>query len=292
MKIENAIKEYLMNSYATKKNNTCIWEEKTFRSFIHFALKHKIENTENLTRIVLLDYIGFEKERGLQNVTLNKKISLIKRMLNYNEIDSPIMNIKKLREKKKTVDRLSDDELQLLFQYLNSLDLSNPNNYVYKTLYRFILDSGVRIHEAINIKKCNINFDHQVILLEQTKFDKERFIDFSRFTKVDLLKVYNMHEGDYLFWNINKNRKIDYDSDIQYFYRKIKKESNMQKLTAHRLRHTFASISAQNGMNILSLKEILGHENLRTTQIYLHANRTTTKKDYDRYSPFSNTITI
>lgn len=292
MKIENAIKEYLMNSYATKKKNTCIWEEKTFRSFMHFTSKYKIEKTEDLTKIVLLDYIGFEKERGLQNVTLNKKISLIKRMLNYNEIETTISNIKKLREKKKTVDRLSDDELESFFQFLNSLDLSISNNYIYKTMFRFILDSGVRIHEAINIKKCNVNFDHQIILLEQTKYDKERFVDFSKFTKDDLFNIYNMHNGDYLFWNIGKKRKIDYDSDIQYFYRKIKKEANMQKITAHRLRHTFASISAQNGMNILSLKEILGHENLRTTQIYLHADRKKTKQDYEKYSPFSKSISI
>jgi len=290
MELKKAINDYLINSYATKKNNTYKWEDKTFRSFSYFAQKHGIHNTEDLDKNVLLDYIGYEKNRGLENITLNKKISLIKRMLNYHEIASPILNIKKLREKKKTVNRLSDDELKLLLRYLKSLDFKNPNNFVYSTLYRFILDSGVRIHEAINIKKSNINFKHKVILLEETKYSKERFVDFSNFTSKDLLKIYNSHIGDYLFWNILKNRKLDYDSDIQYFYRKIKKEANIQKLTAHRLRHTFASISAQNGMNILSLKEILGHENLRTTQIYLHADRKKTKEDYNKYSPFSNKV--
>ncbi|MDY0278606.1 MAG: site-specific integrase [Acholeplasma sp.] len=287
MELNKAVNDYLLNSYATKKNNTYKWEEKTFRSFSFFTLKHNIHTTDDLNNNVMFDYIGYEKKRGLQNVTLNKKISLIKRMLNYHDIDSSILKIKKLREKKKTVDRLSDNELKLLFQYLKSLDLTIHNNYVYSTLYRFILDSGVRIHEAINIKKNNVNFDHQVIHLEETKYSKERFVDFSTFTKKDLIKLSHMHNGEYLFWNINKNRKISYDSDIQYFYRKINKESNIKGLTAHRLRHTFASISAQNGMNILSLKEILGHENLRTTQIYLHADRKKTKQDYNKYSPFS-----
>lgn len=288
MELKIAVNNYLINSYATKKQNTYKWEEKTFRSFLLFAKKYNLITVDDLSKNIILDYIGFEKERGLQNVTLNKKISLVKRMLNYNDVQSPILTIKKLREKKKTVNRLSDEEIQILFSYLKSLDMSISNNYVYSTLYRFILDSGVRIHEAINIKKTNINFKHQVILLEETKYSKERFVDFSNFTKSDLIKVHEMHKGEYLFWNISKNRKIDYDSDIQYFYRKIKKEAKIEKLTAHRLRHTFASISAQNGMNILSLKEILGHENLRTTQIYLHADRRKTKDDYNRFSPFSN----
>lgn len=287
MKIELGINDYLLNSYATKKKNTCIWEEKTFRSFIRFANKHGIESLENLDKRVLLDYIGYEKERGLQNVTLNKKIDLVKRMLQYHEISTNINTVKKLRETKKTVDRLSDDELEQLLEYLNRLDDSVGNNIVYKTIFFFILDSGCRIDETLKIRKENISFKHRTIHLEETKFSKERFIDFSTFTLERLKKMYSLHDGEYLFWNISKNRKLDYNSDIQYFYRKIIKELGILKMTSHRLRHTFASISAQNGMNVLSLKAILGHENIRTTQIYMHANRTKTKDDYNKYSPFS-----
>lgn len=287
MKIEFAIDDYLINSMATKKRNTCIWEEKTFRSFKRFAEKHQIENLENLDKRVLLDYIGYEKNRGLQNVTLNKKIDLIKRMLHYHEISTNISSIKKLRETKKTVDRLSDEELNILLKYLSQLDESIGNNFVYKTIFYFILDSGCRIDETLKIKKANISFKNHVIHLEETKFSKERFIDFSPFTLDSLKKMNSLHDGEYLFWNISKNRQLNYDSDIQYFYRKIIKELRAVKMTSHRLRHTFASISAQNGMNVLSLKEILGHENIRTTQIYMHANRTKTKDDYNKYSPFS-----
>jgi len=290
MKIDTAIQDYLLNSYATKKQNTCVWEEKTFRSFRGFAEKYKIEKLEKLDKKALLDYIGFEKSRGLQNVTLNKKIDLIKRMMQYHEISTNITSVKKLRETKKTVDRLSDDELSLLFEYLNNLDENVGNNFVYKTLFYFILDSGCRIDETLKIKKDSVNFKHRVIHLSETKFSKERFVDFSSFTELSLKKMYEIHQGDNLFWNIDKNRRVDYNSDIQYFYRKITKELGIKKMTSHRLRHTFASISAQNGMNVLSLKEILGHENIRTTQIYMHANRNKTKDDYIKYSPFASSI--
>ena len=288
MKIDLAINDYLLNSNATKKQNTCIWEEKTFRSFKSFAEKYNYSNLEDIDKKVLLDYIGFERSRGLQNVTLNKKIDLVKRMFTYHEISSNIMSVKKLRETKKTVDRLSDGELNLLLSYLSSLDDEIGNNFVYKTIFFFILDSGCRIDETLKIKKRNINFKHQIIHLDETKFSKERFIDFSSYTKRSLMKMHDLHSGDYLFWNVKKNRQLNYESDIQYFYRKVSKELGVKKMTSHRLRHTFASISAQNGMNVLSLKEILGHENIRTTQIYMHANRNKTKMDYNKYSPFSS----
>lgn len=288
MKIKIAIQNYLYNSKVTKNLKTYYWEEKTFRSFISFCDKHEVDHIEQINKIVLLDYIGFEKERGLMNSTLNKKIKLVKRLFIYNDIKTDIMTVKTLREKKKTVDSLTHDEIKLLFNYLDDLDDTVGNNYMYKTLYYFLLDSGCRIDESLKIKKENISFDQKVILLQETKFSKERFIDFSNKTKPMLKKCFELSKGEYLFWNISKNRQLNYDSDIQYFYRKIRKETGLIKLTSHRLRHTFASLSIQNGMNLLTLKEILGHENIRTTGRYLHADRNKTKIGHEKYSPFSD----
>jgi integrase len=166
------------------------------------------------------------------------------------------------------------------------LDDKVPNNYVYKVLYYLLFDTGVRINEALNIKKTNIDYDHNVIHLEVAKYDKERIIDFSSKLKPMITKLSNMHLGNYLFWNLSKDRQLDYDSDVQWLYRKMKLDSPLEfrHITAHRIRHTFASMCVKNGMNLLSLKEILGHENLRTTNVYLHSDRKTTKKDYDEYS--------
>jgi integrase/recombinase XerD len=290
MKIFEGIENYLINSKATKSIKTYYWEEKTFRSFIIFCNKHEIKELEHLDKHVLLDYIGFEKNRNLQNTTINKKIKLVKRMIVYNDIDCNLLKVKTLRERKKTVNDLSEKEIVYLFQYLNGLDLKVINNYVYKVLYYLLFDTGVRIHEALNIKKSNIDYEHNIIHLEVAKFDKERIIDFSSKLKPMILKLSNMHLGNYLFWNLLKDRQLDYDSDVQWLYRKMKMESPLEfrHITAHRVRHTFASMSVKNGMNLISLKEILGHENLRTTNIYLHADRKSTKKDFDKYSPLMN----
>lgn len=288
MKITEGINNYLYNSKATKSIKTYIWEEKTFRSFKSFCVKHRINKLESLNKNVLLDYIGFEKERGLMNSTLNKKIKLIKRFIVYNGVENDLLSVKTLREKKNTVDMLSDEEIRVLFNYLDTLDLSISNNLIYKTLYYFLFDTGVRIDEALNVEINNIDLINKTILLEVTKFSKERIVDFSDNTLNMIIDLINQSKGKYLFWNKNKNRKILYDSDIQYFYRKIIKETGYKRLTAHRIRHTFASIAAQNGMNVLSLKEILGHDNIKTTQRYLHANRTKTKNDYMKYNPLDS----
>ena len=288
MTIDNAVNNYLISSKATKSLKTYVWEEKTFKSFYSFCLKHQVLNLKKLNQVVLLDYIGYEKQRNLSNVTLNNKIKLVRRMIRYNDPSIDISKISLLREKKHTVDRLSDDEIQFLFKYLNSLDQESINNYVYKTIYYFLFDTGVRIDEALNIKIEDIDLNKRIIHLKVTKFSKERFIDFSTRLLPMIKKCIDLSEGSYLFWNKLKHRRIEYANDIAYFYIKIRKDTGHQKLTAHRIRHTFASISAQNGMNILSLKEILGHDNLKTTQKYLHANRKKTKSDYDKFSFFNN----
>ncbi len=288
MLVTNAVHDFLMNSFAVKNRKTYDWEKKTFQSFLTFSIKQNIRKLEHLNRNVLYDYLGSERDRGLQNVTLNKKLSLVQRLLEFHRIQTDISQIRRLREKKRTVDKLSDEELSILFEYLNDLDINVGNNLVYKTLYYFILDSGCRIDETLHIKKENISLTHRTTLLEKTKFDKQRFIDYSSFVSDMLNELYEKHDGELLFWNLRLNRPLDYNSDIQYFYRKMRKETGMKKLTSHRLRHTFASLSIQNGMNILSLKELLGHVSLRTTQRYLHADRKKTKSDYDKYSPFGD----
>lgn len=286
--LKTAIDQYLLNSSITKSDKTYIWEEKTFRSFYRFCQDEHICDLNEISRNLILQFINFERKRGLSAITINKKIDLIKRMTNFHDCTNDSLKIKKMRIPKKVVDRLSDNELSQLLRYLDNLDETNGNNAVYKILFKFILDSGVRIDEALNIKKVNVNTKHKVILLEHAKFMKERFVDYSDFTSKYIDEMLSLHDGEFLFWNIRLNRKLNYDSDVQYFYRKISKELNTKRFTAHKLRHTFASISAQNGMNILSLKEILGHDHIRTTQINMHADRSKTKDDYKKYSPFSS----
>ena len=290
MTIQTGIKNYLADSKATKKLKTYIWEEKTFRSFKRFADRREIKDMEHLDRTVLLDFITSEKLKHLANTTINNKIKLIKRMVIYNGIESNLLSVKSLREKKRTVNDLSNRELIYLFEYVNALDFNVPNNFVYRVMIYFLFDTGVRINECLNIKKKNIDFVNRVIHLEVAKFDKERIIDFSLKLEPMIKRLYDMHVGPYLFWNITKDRQLDYDSDVQWFYRKMKLESpkEFRKITAHRIRHTFASMCSRNGMKILSLKEILGHSDIRTTNVYLHSNRKDTKRDYKKYNPLEH----
>lgn len=286
MTIENAISLFIIACEADNTPKTVRWKFMTTRSMINYF--NSLDNVTSLDKItvdMIHSFIISERKRGLQPVTINKKITLLRDLFDYHDIQFDWTKIKKIPVNYRTRDRLSDDQLIEFFKYLETLPEELNNNFVYKTLFYFILDSGTRITETLFILKSNIDFkNNEIKLTEEIKFKKERYVYFTDFSKPYLKKLFELSDNKYLFVNILKDRQMDYDSDVQYFYRKLRDDLGTSGFTAHLLRHTFASISLQNGMNILSLQQILGHSSIRSTQVYIHANRTKTKRDFDRYS--------
>lgn len=288
MNINEAIELFLLSAKAVNNPRTVKWKKMSLNRFKDFCNTIKnIEKLEDLSINLIYEYIAYEKS-FTEAVTTNKKINLLRDFFRMFDYDIGMHKVKSLTVKRKLVDRLSDEELSILFNYLDNLEISTDNNnLVYKSLFYFLIDSGCRINETLSIKKENINFNNNVIkLVDNIKFEKERFVFFSDFSKPYLKKLFILSDNEYLFNNLRLKRKLDYDSDVQYFLRKTRKELKINGIRPHRLRHTFATISLQNGMSLMSLQRILGHESLKSTQIYLHSDYRTAKNDYDNFSPF------
>lgn len=289
MRIEDAIDIYIKSSTAKDTKKTIRWKTLSLNSIIrYFRNIRRLEYTSEINLSIILDYITYEKSR-VENVTVNKKIRLLKHLFKFNDIPFDWNKVSILTVTRKTIDMLSDTEIQVLLKYINNLDHSDlsTNNLTYKAIYFFLLDAGSRIDETLSIKKENIDFTNNSIkLMEDIKGDKWRYVFFSDFSKPYIEILCKESKSEYLFYNFIKNRKFDYDNDIQYMYKVMRKHTGYKRLTAHRCRHTFASISIENGMNILSLQKILGHDSLKSTYVYLHSNIKRAKKEYDQFSPF------
>ena len=144
-----------------------------------------------------------------------------------------------------------------------------------------LLDSGIRLNELVNIKLTDIDFNDRSIKVFG-KGSKERYVFFTTKT-LNKLEEWLEHRksiaiDEYLFVNY-KGKKITPRS-VERVVKRVG-ELNGLDLHPHMLRHTFATDLLNKGADIRMIQELLGHENLDTTQIYTHISDGRVKEVYD-----------
>lgn len=195
-----------------------------------------------------------------------------------------IHSIGKYKEKRRSFEMISDDDLKRIIKYIDLLPTEEGNNLMYKGIIFILINTGIRLTELYNIEKKNVNAKEFEILLTKTKNGKDRVVFFRPTIKAlinDLIKEKNNHK--FLLHNRLKNRPINY-SDMTYLFKKIKDDLNIKKLHPHMFRHTYATKLLQNGVDIKTVMDLMGHNNLSTTQRYQHSSKEHAKKSYlDKY---------
>jgi len=280
MKIEKMVHNYLLDIKLRYSNGTWRFYDSHLGHFVNFAERLGVVNVEDVTDELIVDYIGHMKET-CANITINKNIGCLKRMYKRMEVPFPYLQaIEKLKERHKTFDMIPEDKLKEIRAYMKKLPDSVGNNLYYKSLILLLMDTGARILEILLIEKKHVNLVEQEILLTHTKTKEDRIVFISDTTaKVlsKLMKIETKHQ--YLLHNIIRNRPSNYE-DVLFFMKKMKLIFKMKSLHAHMFRHSMASIWLQNGTDIRSVMDVLGHKNLETTQRYLHMSKEHAKNMY------------
>lgn len=184
--------------------------------------------------------------------------------------DNPLKKIKAPKTSKSFPVFISESELQLI--------LSNTKEEYLKSLFYTAFYTGMRLGELVNMKWSWIDLNNNQITVKCSdsfisKSKKERIIPINQCLKIKLvgyrLRKYDMNEDEYVFYRI-KGIKLNEN----YVSKKFKFYSRMtrlnEKIHFHSLRHSFASLLVQKGVSLYIIKELLGHEELSTTQIYSH----------------------
>ncbi|CCV66440.1 integrase (phage-encoded) [Paracholeplasma brassicae] len=238
-----------------------------------------IHNTDDIDELRLIDYINELKET-CQNITINKRIGILKRTYITSGINFDFLHsINKFKETRTTFDMVEIDDIKRIRKHLISLS-DDSNNLTIKCLVLLLIDTGCRASELINIEKKNVNIDTQEVLLTRTKTKQNRVVYFNQTTCKEIKKMIGIKTNHkYLIHNIANDRTINY-FDIDWTMKYLKKTLNIEKLHAHMFRHTLASILLENGADIKSVQEILGHSNLETTQRYIHSRKDHVKKTF------------
>lgn len=274
LKYERAYSDNTVGAYMNDLNK---YEE--------FLKKNILEsNTEDLEKY--LKYI-----KNLESTTVAHKITSIKSYFNYNikrgiVSVNPADKVSRPKLTKHLPDYLTEEEVGKLLD----VEVKSPYDYRNKTILELLYSSGIRISELVNIKTPNYDSEECLIRI-MGKGSKERIVPLGDYA-VNIMNDYmnnyrpliNKKHTDYVFIN-NRGDKIS----RQFIFKVIKKEAlkkGIKKdISPHTLRHTFATHLLKNGADLRIIQELLGHENISTTQIYTHVTNNKLKSDYETYFP-------
>lgn len=222
---------------------------------------------------------------NLSNISLSKELAALRSFSKF-LFQNQLLNqdystlLKNPKTKRKLPNTLTH---QQIINILSSIDTSNVEGKRNYLVLELLYATGLRLSELVNIKRSDIDFDNQLIKVVG-KGNKERICLFYPSISQRIIELFNLTNSEYLF--VNKFGNQISQRSIQNILKKIEKESgSFVELHPHLLRHSFASNMLANGADLMTIKEILGHELLSTTEIYLHLSDEHLKKDYQKYHP-------
>lgn len=263
----------------------------TFKEFVAKEFEIAILLEVNYPHI--RSWIVSLSDQNLSNLSINRKISALKAFYKFllkskQLTENPLLKHKALKSQKKIQIPFSEKEVDLV---LNQIQY--PDGFAGlrdKLIIDLFYTTGIRRAELINLKVSDVNISSSCIKV-LGKRNKERILPLLPLV-VEEIKEYNkvrslqepILEAQYLFISqkgVKINNSFVYRI-INYYFSNV---SEKVKKSPHILRHTFATHLLNNGANINSVKELLGHASLASTQVYTHNSLAELKKVYQNAHP-------
>jgi integrase/recombinase XerD len=141
----------------------------------------------------------------------------------------------------------------------------------HRIVLMIIYSAGLRSMEAVNLKLSDIDFERKTIHIRQSKYKKDRIVPLSDYMSKGLQKYISQERPHVWLFNGKKSDGPYNVAGISSIMRSALKKTDIQKeVSTHSLRHSYATHLLEDGVNIVTIKELLGHANITTTMVYLH----------------------
>ncbi len=288
--------EYFLDYLSLERglsSNTIISYRYDLLKFYKFIVMHKKITFQTLDREILSEYYHYLNKIQLGINSIFRNLVALKMfyrfLLTEGFVKSDLTRfIEFPKLKKKLPQALNIKELEKLLEEDNFKGILGKRD---QSMIELLYATGMRVTELINLKKNDINLEHH--LLKCTgKGSKERWIPFN--ARADQLlqdyinffrpKLVKNKEIDLLF--LNSHGQPLSRQGIFYLVKKYAGMSGIKKkVTPHTLRHTLATHLIENGADLRTVQEMLGHSDISTTQIYTHVSRKWIKEEYFRAFP-------
>ena len=202
---------------------------------------------------------------------------------------NPLENIETPKIGSKLPNTLTVKEIDKL---IDSIDIKSKNKIRNKAIIEILYSCGLRVSELITLKVSDLYFNESIIKVTG-KGNKERFVPISKgainyiekyLNEIRIFQKIKKGSEDTLFLNERGSGLSRVMIYIILNDLKIKAEIN-KKIGPHTLRHSFATHLLENGADLITIQNMLGHENIVTTERYLHVNRKHLVDSISKYHP-------
>lgn len=261
--------------------------------FFNFLTTEGITELNDVTYTEARLYVTALYNKGLARTTISRKISSIRSFFKFanarygfqNEAFTALHHPKK-QEKLPTF--FYEEELKLLFAVCTGTDFKALRD---RALLELLYATGMRVSELTALTLEDLDMELEIVKV-MGKGRKERYLPFGSFAH-EALQVYltdsrpslmKKNEHNRLF--INMKGKPLTDGGVRYILNAIMEEAALNtKIYPHMLRHTFATHLLENGADMRTVQELLGHASLSSTQVYTHITKEHLRKTYMNTHP-------
>lgn len=273
--------------------NTLDSYQRDLRGYLKFLHSNNLREAKEVSRKNISDYLLYQKEKGLTPSTITRNLASIRSfyqfMLREQLIqENPTAELESPRLEKKLPQVLSFSDVELLLEQPKTKNAAGLRD---KAMLELLYATGIRVSELVYLNLGDLHLK-MGFLKCNGKGGKERIIplgsiaiksvqDYLQNGRVKLVK---RKDETSLFLNVQGNRLTR-----QGFWKILKKYSVKaglkEGITPHTLRHSFATHLLENGADLRSVQEMLGHADISTTQIYTQVTRQKIKKVYNETHP-------
>lgn len=278
--MEQEIREFIDYLHNTKKTslNTEVSYQRDLTKMASYLEEQGITTVEAVREFDLTGYIDHMERENFASSTVSRSVASMRAFFQHvfaeHKIqENPADNLKSPKVEKKLPEILSISEVDDL---LSQPDLNTPKGIRDKAMLELLYATGMRVSELIHLQTDDVNLQFGYVVCQE---NKERIIPIGNVSK-EALTVY-LEKGRDVFVKDTAEKSLFTNCSgkamsRQGFWKMLKGYADeagiMRDITPHTLRHSFAVHMLQNGADIRSVQEMLGHSDISTTQVYLSMN--------------------
>lgn len=281
-----------LHNVKKKSENTVLSYNRDLAKFLKYLRANKITSFDKVEDKDLEKYIKELNDNGFKSATISRNIASLKAFFHYlnNEgvcSNDPTKSLKSPKIEKKIPEILTTDEV---FALLEQPAGDTPKEIRDKAMLELLYATGIRVSELISLEASDVNLQMSSIVCHDGS--KSRTIPYGKKAKDALARylegardaIVDNKESTILFANCSgqKMSRQGFWKLIKHYAKKAGIEAD---ITPHTLRHSFAAHLVENGADLRSVQEMLGHSDISTTQIYANMSHSHIREVYNRAHP-------
>jgi len=293
MKIDNIVDAYIiyLRNIRRYSANTIKSYKSDLNDFLGYCNDNEKMDIASISERFIKSYLMYLSERKIEKISIVRKLSSLRGLFAFAFKEdlikqNPTSQVRNPRTSKKLPEITSAENILKTFQLAEEAD---ENPALVKVIFELLYGCSLRVSEVCNLKYGDVDLQKGSLRV-LGKGSKVRIVPIGDESKKNLIEYMEAFPSENYSEPFLKNKKGSKLYE-KYIYRVVKKYlskvTDIRKKSPHILRHSSATHMLDKGADLRAVKEILGHENLKTTQIYTHVSIERLKQSYKKSHPKS-----